>query len=120
MYDSIKARTLLTYKHGRDRLRGLQNNIKKGTTKMRNKINNIHINLSKYSAYLQVCLFCRTLLRVGQMIVPALTGAYLVWIYDDKIVIGIGVALALYSLLKVVNSAYLAESRPAVKTSKRK
>ncbi len=84
---------------------------------MTKKLLSIHKKLNKYSFYQRVCLFVRTLIRVAQMIVPALVGGYLAWTYDDKVVVYIGVGLMLYSLIRIVNSAYLAESRS---TSKRK
>ncbi len=84
---------------------------------MTKQILKLHTKLNKYSFYQKVCLFARTLVRVIQMIAPAAVGGYLVFTYDDKVVVYIGVALALYSLLRIVNSAYLAEARG---TSKRK
>lgn len=107
--DKTKA---FTNKRKRDRLQELAFNIKqKGEKIMRDKIKNTHNNLTgKSQIYFNLCVFCRILWRVARMVAPALIGAYLVWFYDDTIIIAIGVASMLYSLLAVVNSAYLAET----------
>ena len=118
---SRNTQKAFTKKRERDSMNTLSKNIKKGNTKMRNKIKQLHINLSEYRVYQQVCLFSTTLWRVARMIAPALIGGYLIWIYDNRIIVALGVAGILYSVIVVVNSAYLAEkSLVSVPAKKRK
>lgn len=62
----------------------------------------------------QVVLLAKVLWRLATIAVPAYVGVHLLREFDDKIVVGIGVAALLFATLRVINSAYLAE----VKTSK--
>lgn len=117
---SKKVRKPFTLKRERDSIKTLSNNIKKGKQIMRNKIKQLHTNLSEYRVYQEVCLFCTTLFRVARMIAPALIGGYLIWIYDDRIIVALGVAGVLYSLIVIVNSAYLAEKSLVVVPAKKR
>jgi hypothetical protein len=101
----------------RDKILMLPKNINKGIQKtMRNKANKLHKNWNnKYEAYRKLCLLGRTSWRVVRMLVPALVGGYLVYTYDDAIIMAIGVAGMLYSIVVIVNSAYLSEARTNTK-----
>lgn len=99
-----------TIKRKHDNIKMLRTKIKKGEQKMRNKIKNIHNKLSQYKAYQNICLFVRTLWRVGQVLVPGGIGGYLLYRYNDQVILVVGAALVLYSFLRLVNSAYLAEA----------
>lgn len=112
MSESKKARKVLTNKRGRDSMKRSANKTNKEKTKMLDKIKNIHQKLSTFKVYKWTALLLRTANRVGQMIVPAGVGGYL-WVnYDDVIVLAIGSALIVYSVLRIANSAYLAEVAP--------
>lgn len=115
-----KSKRPFTFKRERDSIKTLSKIIKKGIQKMRNKIQNLHNNLLEHRAYQQIFLFCSTLWRVGRMIAPALVGGYLIWIYDDRIIVALGVAGVLYSLIVIVNSAYLAEKSLVVLPAKKR
>lgn len=62
-------------------------------------------------------LFCRVGYRLALIVVPALVAAYLLINFDDMVITVIAAGLILFSILKLVNSAYLAE---ALATKKRK
>lgn len=65
--------------------------------------------IEKHESLRQACLFCSTLRTVALMLVPAIIGGYLIWRYDDLIVIALAVVLILVSLFALVKSAYLSE-----------
>lgn len=48
-------------------------------------------------------------LRIAQVLAPSALAYYLIYKYDDKIVIGLGVASALYALASLARTAYTAE-----------
>ena len=55
-------------------------------------------------------LFCRVGYRLALIVVPALVAAYLLINFDDMVITVIAAGLILFSILKLVNSAYLAEA----------
>lgn len=55
-------------------------------------------------------LFCRVGYRLALIVAPALVAAYLIINFDDMVINVIAGGLILFSILKLVNSAYLAEA----------
>lgn len=55
-------------------------------------------------------LFCRVGYRLALIVVPALVAAYLMINFDDIVINVIAAGLILFSILKLVNSAYRAEA----------
>lgn len=73
-------------------------------------IEQLQTKLKESKTAKQVCLFARTAIRTGSVIAPAVTAGYLVATSDDRVVLTIAMGLAIYSLTRIVNSAYLAEA----------
>lgn len=55
-----------------------------------------------------VCL--KSGVRILTVLVPATLSAYLITKYNDKIVVGLGVASGLYALISLTKTAYKAET----------
>ena len=62
-------------------------------------------------------LFCRVGYRLALTVVPAIVAAYLLLNFDDMVITVIAAGLIIFSILKLVNSAYRAE---ALASKKRK
>jgi len=89
----------------------LKQTLKKGKTKMRNKTKQIHNYLTKFKAYNEACILFMAGLRTAKIAVPATVGAYLIYKYDDKLIIAIGVAGIVYSTGVALFTSYLVEKK---------
>lgn len=57
------------------------------------------------------CLVCRVFISTMYIIVPGALSAYLIYRFNDTIVLGIGVAFGVFSFARLVATAYKAERK---------
>lgn len=81
---------------------------------MQDKIKNL---IEKNEKVAEACTVCKAIGNVALVIVPAGISGYLILTNDDKIVIGVGAALALYAGYRLWLNAYRA-SKPNKKGKK--
>jgi len=75
---------------------------------MQEKVKNL---IEKNEKVAGACVFCKAIWRVILILLPAAVSAYLIIKHDDKIVIGVGVVLALYALYNLWLDAYNASKK---------
>lgn len=68
-------------------------------------------NIKSSKAIISICLFCRTLFRVAEILVPAGLGLYLLLTNTDRIVVIIAGFMVAFAIVKLVQLAYTAESK---------
>ena len=82
---------------------------------MQEKIKNL---IEKNEKVAEACTVCKAVWNVALVAVPAVISGYLILTNDDKIVIGVGAALAIYAAYRLWLNAYYAAKQPAKKGKK--
>lgn len=82
---------------------------------MQDKIKNL---IEKNEKVAEACTVCKAVWNVALVAVPAVISGYLILTNDDKIVIGVGAALAIYAAYRLWLNAYHAAKQPAKKGKK--
>lgn len=77
---------------------------------MKNLIKNTGGKIYKSPLVQNGCLLCRVFHKVAEVLALGGVGGWLIYRSQDTITIGVGVALSLWALVKLVNIAYRAES----------